>query len=509
MLWLRRMESPEVIPLPGTEAAEAPFWSPDSRQVAFFTEGRTISKISVSSGPPQIFANLPPGLSFGSDVQGAWSPEGVILIGRSGGAIYQVTAAGGEPRQLLKLDQSRGEQSQLSPRFLPDGRHFLYNSVAPDSGKGGVYVASLDGGQPQPLVGAASDATFVSPGFLLFARGSSLLGQHFDPRKRRLLGEPIGLGESVGQMSMYPVSLYSASSNGVLLYRSDVAANLQLTWADRGGKRTPVGDSRPYKQGSLAPDEKRLAAQIFDRKTAINDIWVLDLPTGILSRVTAEAQNANTPEWSPDGRESVYASNRSGIASLYRKVLGGGEAQPVLPSVEKNFPGEWLKDGSILYMNANGKTFFRLPAGKEAKPETLLATEYFKDEPRVSPDGRWVVYNTTESGRWEVYLASFPGFTERRQVSNNGGVQGYWRKDEKEIFYLALDGTLTSVPVNPGPPLETGTPQALFRTRIPVVSDWDQYAATGDGQRFLMFEVPESDERTLSLVLNWPALMRK
>jgi hypothetical protein len=195
--------------------------------------------------------------------------------------------------------------------------------------------------------------------------------------------------------------------------------------------------------------------------------------------------------------------------NLYRKMVGGGDEHLVLASAEPVYPAEWLKDGSMTFLNTNGKSFYRLAPGAGAKPETLLKTEYSKDEPRVSPDGRWVAYNTNESGRWEVYIAAFPSFTERRQVSNNGGVQGYWRKDGKELFYLSLDGNMMSVPIKLGPALEPGIPKVLFPTRIPLTPTADQFAVTGDGQRFLLLESIDSEAKPFTIVLNWPAAVKR
>ena len=239
------------------------------------------------------------------------------------------------------------------------------------------------------------------------------------------------------------------------------------------------------------------------------DIWLLDLSSNILSRVTSDPANKDTVAWSPDGREILFSSNKSGTLNLYRKMVGGGDEQLIQASAEVVYPAEWLKDGSFLYMNFQGKSFYRLAPGAGSKPETLLKTEYLKDEPRVSPDGHWVSYNTNESGRWEVYIAAFPSFTERRQVSNNGGFQGYWRKDGNELFYLSLDGNLVSVPIKPGPALEAGIPKVLFPTRIPVQPTWDQFAVTGDGQRFLVLESIEGEAKPFTIVLNWPAAVRR
>jgi Tol biopolymer transport system component len=280
-------------------------------------------------------------------------------------------------------------------------------------------------------------------------------------------------------------------------------------WYDRHGKRLgTAGEPRRYLQFTLSPDERRIAAQVSDPRAGTSDLWVLELASGIFSRMTSDPADDDGAAWSPDGREIFYSSDkRGGRHSLYRKPVGGGDEHLVLAAEESTWAENWLEDGSFLFINQNGRSFYRIPSGG-GEPATLLKTEYFKDEPRVSPDGRWVAYNTGESGRWEVYVASFPSFTERRQVSNNGGVQGFWRKDGRELFYLALDGTMMSVPITPGPTVETGIPQALFATRVAVWQTRDQFAATGDGQRFLLLESTEVEAKPFVVLLNWPASLK-
>ena len=503
-LWLRRMDSPQVTALAGTENATFPFWSPDSRFIAYVAEGK-LQKVDAGGGPAQFVANALPASTAGS-----WNSDGVMLIGRWNGALYRVSAGGGEPQPPLKLDVARHETGQLCPQFLPDGRHFIYTSVSSEPGKGGIYGGSIDKEETRQISSQESNAVFVPSGYLLFGRGSTVIAQRFDSVKLKLTSEPQVVADPVSRSMVVPFSYFSASSNGTLLYSSNVSVNSQLSWFDRTGRRLEsLGEPRPYKQGNLSPDEKRFVVQITDTRS--DDIWLLDLSTGILSRLTSDPHTADTPIWSHDGREVVFCSNRSGPQTLYRKMVGGGDEQPILPATEPNFPAEYLKDGSLLFMNLSGKSFFRLPPGPGAKPETLLQTEYSKDEPRVSPDEGWVAYNTNESGRWEVYVASFPAFTERRQVSNNGGVQGYWRRDGKELFYLGLDGAMMSVAVKPGPSgssLETSIPQTLFQTRIRVSATADQFAVKGDGQRFLLLESTENEAKPLTVILNWQALLR-
>jgi len=505
MLWLRRLDAVQAAALPGTEDSRLPFWSPDSRFIGYFANGK-LRKIDANGGPPQILCDTPTFLG------GTWNRDGIIVLGKTNGPLHQVTSAGGEPKPLLQLDTARKETGQGWPHFLPDGRHFLYASLSSEVGKGGIYLGSIGSQESRRLLDTVSNASFVSPGLLLFGRGRVLMAQQFDSGKLQLGGDPFPVADLVGRSEVTQNSIYSSSPDGALVYQSEIssAADLQPAWYDRSGKRLgSVGEPRIYRQGTLSPDEKRFAGQILDPRVGTYDIWLLDLTSGILSRMTSDPSTKDTVAWSPDGREILFGSNKSGILNLYRKVVGGGDEQLVQASAEAVYPAEWLKDGSFLYMSFQGKSFYRLPPGAGSKPETLLKTEYSKDEPRVSPDGHWVAYNTDESGRWEVYIASFPGFTERRQVSNNGGVQGYWRKDGKELFYLSLDGNLVSVPIKPGAALEAGIPKILFPTRVPVAPQWDQFAVTGDGQRFLVLESIEGEAKPFTIVLNWTAAARR
>jgi hypothetical protein len=195
--------------------------------------------------------------------------------------------------------------------------------------------------------------------------------------------------------------------------------------------------------------------------------------------------------------------------SLYRQVVGSGQDHLVYASHEAVFPGQWLQDGSFLFLNTGGRSLFRLPPAEGAAPQELLKSEYRVDEPRVSPDGSWIAYNTDESGQWEVYVASFPTFAERRQVSKSGGVQAYWRKDGKELFYLSLEGDLMPVPVRRDSPPEPGVPERLFHTGVPVAPWLDQFAATDDGRRFLFLERVNNESEPFTVVVNWPEAIKK
>ncbi|MBI3208567.1 MAG: protein kinase [Candidatus Solibacter usitatus] len=503
MLWLRRIEAAQAVALQGTENAAAPFWSPDSRFIGFYADGK-LKKIDVNGGPPQILCD--PRVFLG----GSWNRDGVILIG--GTRLSQVSSAGGEPKRVFERDDARRETGQFWPHFLPDGRHFLYTSRSQDASKSGVYLGSLGSQESRRLLDSYTNASFVEPDLLLFARGIVLFAQSFDTGKLQLRGEPFPVADAVTRNDIGGVSSYSSSRNGTLVYRAGNAAGaeIQPAWYDRNGKRLgSAGEPRVYRQGMLSPDEKRFAAQILDPKVGTSDIWILDLTSVILSRVTSDPAAKDTVAWSPDGREILFGSSSGGFVNLYRKMAGGGDARPVHALQENVYPAEWLKDGSITFLNRFGRNFYRLASGAGAKPETLLKTEYNKDGLRVSPDGRWAAYNTNESGRHEVYIAAFPSFAERRQVSSAGGVQGYWRKDGKELFYLTLEGNMMSVPIKNGVALEAGIPNLLFPTRVPVEYQYDQFAVTGDGKRFLLLESIDSEAKPITVVVNWPAVLKR
>jgi dipeptidyl aminopeptidase/acylaminoacyl peptidase len=312
-------------------------------------------------------------------------------------------------------------------------------------------------------------------------------------------------------MRFGPGSIYSVSQNGVLVYRGAGSADVQLAWYNRDGKRMgAIGKPGPYGIIVLSPDERRLAMERFDLQLQTNDLWILELASGIFSRLTFNPADDTDPVWSPDGRELVFSSTRKGSIDLYRKVVGGGDEELLFESAEQKYPKVWMKDGrSILFINEQGKTFFELPLTSERKPIVLTKSEFDKDNPHVSPDGHWVAYNSLESGRWEVYVAAFPAFNEKRQVSNSGGCQPLWRKDGKELFYQTLEGKLMVVEVKGAGKLQTGAPMFLFQTPARVNPVQSEYFVTGDGKRFV-FQEPIGESATpITVVVNWAAALKR
>lgn len=507
-LWIRALDSITAQLLPGTETALLPFWSPDSRFVAYFDEKEvSLKKVDVTGGPqmPQTLCKLTGAANAG----GTWNRDGTIVFGEAP-LLYRVPAWGGEPKRVLTLDPSRQERSHACPQFLPDGRHFLYLSRSVGT-KAGIYIGSLDSAETRLLLPIRSNAQYVSPGLLLYGRQDTLLAQPFDVKKLRLTGEPFKVAEQVDRAYDF-LYLFSASENGVLAYRPIHPNKSQLTWYGRdGAQQGPIGEAGVYDDLSLSPDETRLAVERPDPAAGGSDIWTLALSTSVFSRVTfhpANDSNDSVPIWSADGRELVFNSDRTGERDLYRKAVGGAEEQLLLQSDQYKFPQQWLRDGSLLFLSFSppGEFFGRLPAAG-AKPAKLFQTVYFKRNARVSPDGLWVAYQCTETARWEVYIARYPAFTERRRVSSDGGCQPQWRKDGKEIFFLGLDGKLMSAAVKGGPRLEVDRPAPLFQAPMRV-DPWNyrcQYAVLRAGQRFIFAAPVDQGPQTFTVAINWTA----
>jgi eukaryotic-like serine/threonine-protein kinase len=499
VLWIRALDSRTARPLPGTENEGYPaiFWSPDGQSVGFFADAK-LKKIDISGGPARALADAP------DPAGGTWSPDGTILFTpRVGGPLFRVSASEGPATPLFELDRSRQEISHRWPHFLPDGRHFLYGVTSFDARRNGVYLASLDGKEPRLLIGEAERAVYSASGHLLFLRGETLVAQSFDVTSMQMTGEAFPIPGPDGEVIATATSFYSVSPNGVLAYVRARERTVQLRWYDRQGKALePLGDAAPYINVVLSPDEKRVAA---DR--ARGHVWVLERASGIATRLSHNPI-VSDPIWSPDGRQLVFTVFKDVSGNLYRKVIAGGKEEPLFESGENKYPQGWLNDGtSIIFMNQQS-ALYRLATSSDREPELLLPTAFQNDEFRLSPDERWIAYNSLESGRWEVYVASFPSFDGKRQVSSGGGCQPHWRKDVKELFYLDLKGNLMVVDLTTDPSFVANAPRPLFQTSILVNPVVDQYAVTGDGRRFIL-GTPLGEEEPITVILNWTAGLKR
>ncbi len=511
-LWVRSLDSLAPQKLPGTEGASSPFWSPDSRFIGFFAQGK-LKKIDVPGGPPVTLCDAPAGNG------GAWNRDGVIVFApnREGG-LARVSAAGGIPTSATTLDRRRKETAHVWPQFLPDGSHFLYLVLSGQRESRGIYVDSLGSEGAKHVLKTEVRAAYAPPGYLLFVRQGTLMAQRFDPNRLRLTGEPVRVAEEVAYNPSNGRTTFSVSENGVLAYRSGGAGGLpttELVWFDRGGKRIEsAAGPALYLRPALSPDGKRVAVERLDNRTGIDDIWLVDLARSTLSRFTFGSFNQRSPVWSPDGGRIVFASDRDGTSNLYQKTSSGAGSEELLfRSDTAKHSTDWSPDGRfIAYENQDPKTgldLWLLPLFGDRKPISFLRTEFDEGQGQFSPDGRWMAYTSDESGRREVYVQPFPASSGKWQISTAGGAYPRWRRDGKELFYIAADQRLMAVAVHADSAVQAGQPQALFEPRfsgIPVIP----HSVSADGQRFLInTPVEEFNSAPLTVVLNWTAELKK
>jgi serine/threonine protein kinase len=513
LLWVRRIDSLTAQPLDGTESAYLPFWSPDSRWIGFFADGK-LRKIDTTGGPPQTLCNAPNGRG------GAWSRDGVVLFAPNiTGPLFRVGATGGEPVALTKLNPP--QTSHQFPSFLPDGRHFVF-FIQDTTGNSGIYTSTLDSGESTRVMAADTGAAYAPPGYLVFARDGTLLAQAFSAATLQLAGDPFPIGDKVGS-DFANTPGFSVSQDGLLSYRMGSGKpGLQTAWYDRSGKMLEaVGRPGNYRGIDLSPDERQVAIHRHDGTGG--DIWLIQTSTGSISRFTFDpSQENSSPVWSPDGTRIAFASFRNGKWGVYLKASNGTGGEDLLYETNATtIPMSWSPDGrAVLYVTLNqSRDMFMLPVSGERKPMQVVPTLFDESHGQVSPDGKWIAYISPETGRMEVYVRPFPAGEDKWQVSTAGGVWPRWRRDTKELFYVdkAVGGKLMSVEIRTnGTILQPGSPKALFDFNsigaLPHSFIYHTYAVSADGQRFLIpSPASSSAEETASpivVILNWTASLK-
>jgi hypothetical protein len=505
VLWLRPLATTVAQPLAGTEGASAPLWSPDNRSIAFAAGGK-IKRVDAAGGLPRTVCDVPaPG-----EFTGTWNQDNTILFS-SGLVLLRVAAEGGQPTALTALDSSRGETAHWHPAFLPGGRHFVYSVQSTIPANAGLYVRSLESPQQTRVLDTVSTAAYVEPGYLIFQRSGALMAQRFDANRRQLNRTPTRIAESVTVNLWSGRAAFAVSASGLLLYRvGDAGQPTQLQWFDRAGKPLArLGQQGLFWGLALSPDEKRVAVSRPDPERGKTDLWTIELATGVWTRVTFDPGSDDDPVWSPDGLTLAFWSDRNGRYGIYRRTLGTAADVLVHESSTPTYLGDWSQDGKFLLYH-NVQAILALPLAGPRVPLRLIESPYMKDEPHFSPDGQWVAYNSNESGAPEVYVASFPAFDKRRQVSLGGGGVPWWRADGRELFYMSRDGKLMSVAVHPGPAPEFGVPTGLFQTPIhsPLLIS-AEYVVTANAQRFLLAVAAGTTTTPITVVLDWTKLLRQ
>ena len=499
-LWLRALDSSEARLLPGTEDAVEPFWSPDSRSIGFGAQGK-LRRLDLAGGRPQILADAP------RLVGGTWSRDGVILfLSNWGGKLFQIPAAGGEPKAL--------NQNGRNPSFLPDGRHFFYSRGLPKEPH--VYVGSLDSDEERLLL-AGAEARYAPPGWVLFVRDGALLAQAFDASRRELSGDPIPI--QTAQTSLgNEGSPFSVSENGVLVWQRNLPRAYQLAWFDRAGRPLgAVGSPARVTIGlspSLSPDGTRVVVANRELQSANRGIWVIDLARGLPTRITPTGQ---TPAWTPDGARVAWQGIKDEVIGMYQRTADGVAGEELLLGGPNNYTDSFSPDGRfLLYVTRGDRTrldIWALPLFGDRKPHPVVATEFDENQARVSPDGRWLAYRSDLSGTFEIYAQPFTAEgtvgAQRWRISTNGGTQARFRPDGQELFYLADDGQLMAVAIqSKGATFEYGPPKALFKPRMMPrgAQPFFEYDVARDGQRFLIGTVVDeagTPPPSAVVVLNW------
>ena len=503
-IWIRPLNSLTAQPLAGTEDTTRPFWSPDSRFLGFFAEGK-LKKVEVSGGPPQKICDAPGG------ADGSWSSEGVILFDGTGNQpIHRVSAAGGTPVGAVKPDASLKEAQVGWPEFLPDGRHFLYMAIGQKAEDSAYRIGTLDSAETKLLAPAQTLVTYAPPGYLLFVRDRTLVAQPFDAKALKTKGEPIPLAEHVGTDNV-GLALFSVSRDGTLAYRTGERGD-RFLWIDRSGKEgETVGDPGDAHNPAFSPGGDRLAFDLADARSAKNDIWIRDLKRGVSSRFTFGVGGAFSPLWSPDGRRLVFTVGDN----LFEKAVEGqGEEKLVLKSEEVKVATDWSRDGRTLAFQSLGKEtgwdIWVMPMSGDKTPVPFLKTQFGELNAVFSPAGRFLAYQSNESGRPEIYIQAFPGPGGKWQVSTAGGREPKWRADGKELYYRALDQKMMAVDIQTGSDITAGTPHALFQGHFVTGVDRDRFLPTADGKRFLTVAPLGREAMTpTTVVLNWWAELGK
>ena len=505
-LWVRPLDSTAAQPLAGTDDASFPFWSPDSRSLGFFAQGK-LRIIDASGGAVQTLADAP------QPRGAAWGADGTILFTPSPtSALLRIPAAGGTPSQAIgqeKADSFALAGSPRWPAFLPDGRYFIFFRFASDSRggpRGNIHLGALDSQQDTILV-ATDDRGQYASGHLAFVRDGNLMTQSFDEKKLKLAGNPVPIAEQVRGNDL-GAAAFSLSNDGKLIFAGGQSTTLDLAWYDRSGKKGDIIDSGTFQDAHISPDGKRVSAARADAGGHL-EIYIYDLVRGTKSQFSFSQSRDDDPVWSPDGNTIVFDSGRSGKIDLYTRPANGARQEELLyhDDLDK-YPSSWSSDGKYIAYEGLSNGHFDLwvmPMFGDRKPYPFLQEKYNIRYPVFSPDAKWIAYTSYEAGHGQVYVVAFPKPGGKFLVGD--GIGPVWSRNGKEILYVDDHSRIASVEATAhGDSVELGKPQILFPTQ-PVGPGL--FEVSPDGNRFLMMQAPPQNSPSLTLVVNWPQEPKK
>jgi Tol biopolymer transport system component len=516
-LFVRAFDQTMGRPLAGTEGASYPFWAPDGHALGFFA-GDKLKRVDFASGVSQTLADAPGARG------GTWNRDDMIVYALQSAGLLRVAAkGGGSPTAVTHLTEGQG--SHRWPQFLPDGRRFLFQVSLGHPRTHGVYLGSLDGGSPRRVLPGETAALFTPPGYLLHVVQGVLVAQRFNADGGVLADESTPIAQSVGTDDGTFHSAFTVSASGVLAHRSGTVSPRQLVWVDRLGKT--VGRVWPPDDGvlsgaDLSPDGRRIAVTRFQQGNF--DIWLIDVNGGTSHRFTFDPANDAQANWSPDGSRIVFASNRRGTWDLFEKSADSAATEhALLDTPQDKFPVDWSSDGRfLLYVTlgtTNGSSLWVLPLSGDRRPVPVVQSSAYEREGQFSPDGQWIAYVSNETGRDEIYVRSFPAQGGKWQVSTAGGTDPRWRRDGRELFYVAPDRKLMAVPIRVARDthaLNPDAPVALFQTRLATGANinvgWytrPQYAVAVDGRFLMNVSVDDATSSPITIVQNWALALKK
>ncbi len=517
-LWLRSLANLTPLMLIGTEGASLPFWSPDSRFIAFFAVGK-LKKLDASGGPPVTLCDVP------GYPSGSWgSQRSILFAGMTDSAVSLIPESGGPPRIVLTADASRRETSVCWPSFLPDGRHFLYLGRSDSVNQIYVRVADVADGASAPLLENCSRVQYmpsgpggaVRSGWLLFARNGSLLAQPFDCDRLKLSGETIAPGQEIWQHSFSGAARFSVSDNGLLASQGN-AGLARLAWMDRTGMQTgTLAAPALFESLRLSSDPQKVVVSRGDPHTGLKDILVGDLSRNVFTRLELGPGDQWNPIWSPDGTRIAFSVGTAHHPpTMHMLVLrGAGTPEPLQVVGGDHTAEDWSPDGRFLIYFASrpesdsGLWVLDLD-GKRKSRKFLSVSEtiYSENSAQFSPDGHWIAYCASESGRHEIFLTTFPDPGVRIRVSATGGSRPRWKRDGSELYFVSTNNEMIATPIKLGPSPQIGAPRSLFHMNH---SGWRDYDVTANGERFLVVEnLPSEDTEAISLAVNWESLLHQ